>query len=45
MTWRSDKTTEHHPHHNIGILLFICGDKANENAMPVCDISTEIPTD
>ena len=42
---RSDNTTERHLHHNIGILLFICGDKRNENATPACDISTEIPSD
>lgn len=42
---RSDNTTEQHLHHNIGILLFVCGDKKNENATPACDISTEIQTD
>ena len=42
---RSDNMTEHHLHHNIGILLFICGDKKNEYATPACDISTEIQTD
>jgi len=42
---RSDNRTEHHLHHNIGILLFVCGDKKNENATPACDISTEIQTD
>lgn len=42
---RSDNTTEQHLHHNIGILLFVCVDKKNENATPACDISTEIQTD
>ena len=42
---RSDRMIDHNLHHNIAILLFICGDKRNEIAVPACDISTEIPID